>query len=427
MKRANVLHVLMITMVAVACSYARSRPFIFGADISWVDQREDSGEKYYDEGSEKDIFGILAEHKFNWIRLRVFVDPTARVPETSESPYSSQGYCDLPHTIEFAKRIKAAGMKFLLDFHYSDVWCDPGKQYKPMSWRDLSYEELVEKVRSYTRESLEACEEAGVLPDMVQVGNEVVGGMIWPDGRSSNMSQFAELLNAGIDGVKDVSEDIEIMIHSVSENSPTWWLTNLKDAGVNRIDIFGLSYYSEWHGTTAELEERLDAIMHNHDERIVIAEYADNHKAVNDIIYNLPDERGVGTFVWEPTQWMEALFDWGSGGRSTNSKIDLYPELSREYGNDDIVAVEHEGDGNISRQSGNFHVDKNGILRLPCTFPKGASYELFTLEGRLVTSGSFTSSSSMQLPVSFRSGSYLFKTSGNQFGTHMILIGNVQQ
>ena len=111
-------------------------------------------------------------------------------------------------------------MLFSLDFHYSDTWADPSKQHKPMSWRDLSYEELVEQVRTYTRESLEACEEAGVLPDMVQVGNEIVGGMIWPDGRSSNMSQFAELVNAGIDGVKDVSEEIEIVIHSISENSP---------------------------------------------------------------------------------------------------------------------------------------------------------------------------------------------------------------
>jgi arabinogalactan endo-1,4-beta-galactosidase len=79
-----------------------------------------------------------------------------------------------------------------------------------MSWRNLSYEELVEEVRTYTRESLEACEEAGVLPDIVQIGNEIVGGMIWPDGSTSNMKKFAELVNAGIDGVKDVSENIEI-------------------------------------------------------------------------------------------------------------------------------------------------------------------------------------------------------------------------
>ena len=90
-----------------------------------------------------------------------------------------------------------------------------------MSWRELSYPDLVKKVRSYTRESLEAFKNAGALPDMVQIGNEIVAGMIWPDGSSSNMKQFAELVNAGIDGVKDVSEEIEIVIHSLSNKNPS--------------------------------------------------------------------------------------------------------------------------------------------------------------------------------------------------------------
>ena len=404
MKSVQIVHVLIFLMVIVVSTAARSRPFIFGADISWVDQREDSGEKYFDNGSQKDIFEILVEHKFNWIRLRVFVDPSARVPETSESPYSSQGYCDLPHTIEFAKRIKAAGTKFLLDFHYSDVWCDPGKQYKPMSWRDLSYDELVEKVRSYTRESLEACEEAGVLPDMVQVGNEVVGGMIWPDGRSSNMSKFAELVNAGIDGVKDVSEDIDIMVHSISENSPTQWLSALINAGVERIDVFGLSYYSKWHGTPDDLQKRLNAVAADHDVLIAIAEYADNHERVNDIVFNLPDEKGLGTFVWEPTEWMDALFDWSSGGRSTNSTIDIYPKLSKEYGNDDVVSVAENRNAIVKRHSGSFYMDTEGTLRYTGTpIANGTTFELFTPEGRLVTRGIFNASS-IELAASLRNG-----------------------
>ncbi len=339
MRNALITSVLLLCSLSAIPAQSRTEPFILGADISWVDQREASGTKYADNGTVKDIFLILNDHKFNWIRLRIFVDPTARVPNCSESPYSTKGYCDLAHTRAMAKRIKAAGMKFLLDFHYSDVWADPGKQFKPVSWEGLSFDELKAKVRSYTKETLEAFKADGALPDMVQVGNEIVGGMIWPDGKSSNMSKFADLVNAGIDGVKDVSPDIRILIHSISENSPSGWLKSLVNAGVKRIDVFGLSYYSEWHGTPADLKKRVEEVAKNHSIKIAIAEYADNHRAVNDIIYNLPEEKGLGTFFWEPQEWKEALFDYSGGKRVTNSRIDLYPTLSKEYGNDDFVAT----------------------------------------------------------------------------------------
>ena len=103
-------------MAIVPAAYARSEPFILGADISWIDQREAGGTVFADNGTVEDIFQILDDHKFNWIRLRLFVDPTARVPGCSEASYSTQGFCDLAHTRKMAKRIKEAGMKFLLDF-----------------------------------------------------------------------------------------------------------------------------------------------------------------------------------------------------------------------------------------------------------------------------------------------------------------------
>ena len=95
-------------------------PFILGADISWVQQQEDEGVRFTDHGQQKDILALLKDHGFNWIRLRVFHNPKA------EKGYSKKGYCDLDHTLAMAKRIKAAGMGFLLDFHYSDTWADPG-------------------------------------------------------------------------------------------------------------------------------------------------------------------------------------------------------------------------------------------------------------------------------------------------------------
>ncbi|MBN1306352.1 MAG: glycosyl hydrolase 53 family protein [Chitinispirillaceae bacterium] len=376
MKSAFVTTVLLFFLFSAASVQARSEPFIFGADISWVQANEDRGQKYSDNGVQKDIILILKDHKFNWIRLRIFVDPT--------KGYSSQGYCGTEKTLVFSKRIKSAGMKFLLDFHYSDNWADPGKQTKPSAWNNLSFDQLKSTVRSYTKETLEAFKANGTLPDMVQIGNEVVGGMLWPDGKSSNMSNFAALINAGIDGVKDVSSDIRIMVHTLSDKSPSSWLKNLVNAGVKRIDVLGISYYREWHGTPDDLKRNAEEITRNHNVKISVAEYADNHRRVNEIVYNLPDEEGLGTFFWEPQQWGEALFN----GTSTNSRIDLFPQLSKEFGNDDfVVAVDDRTlpyEASNEATAGAVWFDRNGVLQFSNAQQSATIFELSTLQGRVV-------------------------------------------
>lgn len=401
-----VLSVLIILCLLPLDIIASDEPFILGADISWIPQREAGGVRYADNGVVKDVFEILKDHRFNWIRLRLFVDPTAVIPGEEESPYSPEGFCGLEKSREMAKRIKAAGMKFLLDFHYSDTWADPAKQYKPMSWSNLSFNQLTAKVRSYTRECLQAFKSDGTLPDMVQVGNEIVGGMIWPDGRINNMSNFAALVNAGIDGVKDVSSDIRIMIHSISENSPSNWLRNLKNAGVNRIDVFGLSYYSQWHGTTDNLKSMLTAVAANHNEKIVVVEYADNHERVNDIVFDLPDEKGLGTFVWEPCDWMDALFDWRNNRRETNSRIDIYPRLSEEYGNDDIVTADKDLSPALfdNSQRAVFRLGQDGVLRYFSQSP--ATVSIYTFQGRMAGQYRILSPGEIRFPVK-NSGSYI--------------------
>jgi arabinogalactan endo-1,4-beta-galactosidase len=422
--------------IAATANAERNRQFILGADISWVDADIDRGQKFFDGGVQKSIFEILADHKFNLVRLRVFVDPSADVPgEQWDSPYSTQGYCGLERTIEFAKGIKGAGMLFSLDFHYSDTWADPSKQHKPMSWRGLSYAELVEQVRTYTRESIEACDEAGVLPDMVQIGNEIVGGMIWPDGSTSNMKQFAELVNAGIDGVKDVSDDIEIFIHSISDASPSSWLTNLINAGVDedRIDIFGLSYYEEWHGTPSDLKKNLTAITENHDMPIVVAEYAEVHEQVNDIVFELPDDEGIGTIVWEPTKWHDALF---SGG-STNSRIDHYPRLWEEYGNDGLPLkpppVSTGQPFYLTGKSGSGTVvwfGQDGVLRYKGMVPEGMKFDIFNLQGRRVAegicrnTGNVISLTAGKSSVNVHNGRYVIKADGATHTAAVSLTGS---
>ncbi|MDR2727901.1 MAG: arabinogalactan endo-1,4-beta-galactosidase [Chitinispirillales bacterium] len=355
--RFNSLSTLILLIFGIAVSLpstilAQEEPFALGADISWIPEREAGGVKYAHNGQVSDILDILGDHKFNYIRLRLFVDPTVDVPEDvaagekgewRASPYSKAGYCGLESTIAMAKRVKAANMKFLLDFHYSDTWADPGKQYKPVSWRGLTFSQLTEKVRTYTKESLEAFKENGVLPDMVQVGNEVVGGMIHPDGSTGNWNNFAALVNAGIKGVKDVDPDIKIMMHTISERNPNNWLTTLKTRlnqietnAAGKIDVVGLSYYPRWHGDLDSLGRILTAISKSHDIKIAVVEYADKHREVNDLVFALPENRRFGTFVWEPQEFSGdnslPLFDWRNNRRETNSRIALYPVMAEAYG-----------------------------------------------------------------------------------------------
>lgn len=412
-------------------SAARTEPFILGADISWIQEREHYGVQYADNGLVKDIFEILKDHKFNYIRLRLFVDPTAKITGETESPYSADGYCNLANTRIMAKRIKKAGFKFLLDFHYSDTWADPGKQYKPMSWKNLSFSELKAKVRNYTKETLEQFKADGTLPDMVQVGNEVVGGMIWPDGKLSNMSNFSALINAGIDGVKDVDPNIKIMIHSIAKDSPSSWLKNLINAGVNRIDVFGLSYYSEYHGTPGDLQTKVNEIINNHSVKIAITEYADNHDTVNKIIYNLPNEKGIGTFVWEPADWSKALFDWTNNRRETNSRIDIYPVLSKKFGNDDM-AITGENTGRFTQNQ--FATENQikayagfwtgGVLNYSFENINDATVSVFALDGKLVKkfsiiSGNRIGLSSGRIRTSLRPGSYFLIVNADKNRTMM--------
>ena len=141
---------------------------------------EKFGGKFFDaSGKQQDAMAILKENGFNYIRLRLWVDPK----DADGKPYGG-GNNDLAATIALAKRAKALGMKFLLDFHYSDFWTDPGRQNKPKAWRTMSVEQLADAVYAHTKESMDALAKAGVMPDMVQVGNEINGGMLWPEGKS---------------------------------------------------------------------------------------------------------------------------------------------------------------------------------------------------------------------------------------------------
>lgn len=295
---------------------------IIGADISWVQEHEDKGLTYSDKGIKKDVFTILTDNKFNWIRLRLFVEPT------NDKGYSKKGYCDLEHTITIAKRIKASGMKFLLDFHYSDNWADPGKQYMPASWSTLNGSELEDKIYTYTKEVIERFKKEGLMPDMVQIGNEINHGMVWPYGKiDSSYIQFSSLLRRAGEGVRAVNKKIVIMVHIACGGQNDESVKFFDEIIKNKVsfDVIGQSYYPEWHGTLVDLKNNLTDLALKYKKPIILVEYHQMKKEVNEIVHNLPNKLGKGTFIWEATspKW-GGLFD--NEGKTTK-EMELYPEI----------------------------------------------------------------------------------------------------
>ena len=214
--------------------------FYKGMDISTIREVESLGGKFYDHGEEKDVFEILKSYGTNAVRLRLWNDPYAE----DGTPYGA-GTNDLPTTIELAKRAKAYGMEILLDIHYSDFWADPQKQRVPKAWRGMNAEELEQAVYDFTRETLLAMREAGAFPDMVQVGNELTNGLLWPVGKKPAYDNIARFVSAGIRAVRSLEKELPVMIHlDNGGNAPMYrdWFDHYMERGGD-FQIIGLSYY----------------------------------------------------------------------------------------------------------------------------------------------------------------------------------------
>lgn len=298
---------------------------ILGADISFLPQLEAKGIHFSDNGKEKDAIEILKDHGFNYIRLRLFVNPA---DSNGYSP--KEGFCGLQHTLAMAKRIKKARMKFLLDFHYSDTWADPGKQYIPAAWKGLSFTKLTQKIYDYTKEVLIQLKEQNTLPDMVQPGNEINHGILWPDGNIQHPDSLAALLRAAIKAIKEVDPKIIVMLHVAlgGQNSESeFFLNNMINRGVP-FDAIGESYYPKWHGTLQDLETNLSALEARYHKPVIVAEYSQLKKEVNKIAFTLPREKLTGTFIWEPLNTWEGVFD--KDGKS-NDRLKEYDDISAEF------------------------------------------------------------------------------------------------
>lgn len=244
--------------------------FIKGMDISTLIEEEACGAVYYDEnGKPGDLLRILSDHGVNSVRLRLWNDPY----DAEGRPYGA-GTNDLAKTIELAKRAKAFGMSVLLDFHYSDFWADPGKQTVPKAWAGLDVEGLTRAVYDYTFDTISQMRGAGVEPDLIQIGNEITNGLLWPTGRKPEYDNIASYISSGIRAVKDSGCKAKIMIHlDNGGNNEMYvdWFDHYFERGED-FDIIGLSYYPFWHGTIGALEANMKDMIARYGKDIIVAE-----------------------------------------------------------------------------------------------------------------------------------------------------------
>ncbi|MCF8259842.1 MAG: glycosyl hydrolase 53 family protein [Melioribacteraceae bacterium] len=325
------LSIIFILIVSSLTSAQYRGEFIRGADVSFIPQIEDAGGVYSENGTAADPIQIFKNNDLNYYRLRIWHTP-------------SEGYCDLAKTLEMSKRIKDANLGLMLDFHYSDWWADPGQQNKPAAWENISFSALTDSVYAYTFDVIAKLKSQNTLPEIVQIGNEINPGMLWPDGRvggdyenSTQWNNLTTLLKSGIQAVKDAAEEdtVKIMIHVAgggNNSACRWFMNNLNQRNVE-FDIFGVSFYPWWHGTLTQLENNLNDLARTYNKDLLVAEtaypwtlnYYDSQSNIvgsssqlhagysasqsgqrsflNDlfnVVRNVRNGRGIGVLYWAP-------------------------------------------------------------------------------------------------------------------------------
>ena len=271
------LILLTTTLLAIAMTAAGQK--YVGGDISMLTKYEDAGVVYKDKnGNVVQPLPCFKQQGLNAMRVRLFVDPSLD---------NDKAVCqDLEYVKALGKRIKDQGMAFMLDFHYSDTWADPGKQWTPDAWKSLNDEQLCEQIYTYTKDCLQQLKAAGATPDFIQTGNEISYGMMWgvkgttanrcyTNSSDANWNRFFNLLKKAGQACREECPNAKIIIHSERTPKPsvlTDFFDRMKNAGID-YDIIGLSYYPAHHGNLATLETALTTLENkNYGKDIMVVE-----------------------------------------------------------------------------------------------------------------------------------------------------------
>jgi arabinogalactan endo-1,4-beta-galactosidase len=337
------------TMIAPR-AFAATGPRVRGTDLSFTLQEESAGKVYRDGGVARPIEQILAARGSNYVRLRVWTAPPS-------------GYSTLQTALTLGRRAQQAGLRILLDLHYSDFWADPGKQPTPAAWSGQNLSTLATTVRGYTRDAVTAFARQGSPVSMIQVGNEITSGMLFPLGQiyrsdGEHWPEFATLLKAGIAGAREAGAP-SVMVHidrGGDNGGSRYFYDHLQAQGV-QFDVIGLSYYPFWHGSLSALRANLNDLSTRYNKDLVLAEtsypwtlgngdslgnfvnsasqlpdgsrfpgtttgQAAYFEELRAVLAAVPNGRGAGFFDWEPG-WLPGV-GWSPGEGNPNDNLTMF-------------------------------------------------------------------------------------------------------
>ena len=356
----NILGTSLLFFIATPI-FSQAPAFYFGNDLSYVNQMEDCGAVFKEKDEPKDVYQIFADHGTNLVRVRLWVDPSWWQSPLEQPEGVKPFYNDLEDVKETIQRAKAAAMQVMLDMHYSDFWADPGRQLIPRRWLGIAHdvEAMEDSVYNYTVEVLTALDKAGLMPDMVKVGNENNGGILRhipeeegyepAESVSDSWERHGHLYNAAIKAVRDVgataSVNPKIALHFSNQlTGQVWNFNNIISNGVTDFDIIGISYYYAWHkGSISLLETTIGELVATFPEyAVMVVETGypwstENFDALGNIVTEpdpaylpvSPEKQleymvdytravmkggGIGVIFWEPA-WVSTpcRTPWGQG------------------------------------------------------------------------------------------------------------------
>ena len=338
--------------VALALAVPRTlfaQNFIAGADMSLLAYYESYGVIYKDNGQMGDAIQILKNHGINCIRLRLF---TSSAAQAASDPYDDINNTN--YTIPLAVRVKNAGLKFCLDFHYSDTWADAGHQATPATWFSLNFSQMVQQMYAYNSNAIATFAAAGAMPDYVQVGNEITSGMLYTNGAGAiigevsgsynqSWNQLGQLMKAAVQGIQDAANSAggpvpKIIVHidtGGNWSTTEWFFDNLNYQQVP-YDIIGLSYYPFWHGPLSNLSNCLTNAAQRYGKPLFVAETdfpwgnstniygipaSTNGQvqyivALTQVVKSVPNNLGAGIFWWGTEYQVPNANNAGFGYRS---------------------------------------------------------------------------------------------------------------
>jgi len=316
--------------------------FYFGVDLSYVNEMDDCGAIYRENGEPRDAFSLFADHGATLVRARLWHNPDWTAYSTLE---------DVQRTFT---RAHAAGMQTLLDIHYSDNWADPGRQEIPAAWADITNDqELAQAVYDYTTSVLNELYDTDLTPAFVQVGNEINSGLLKTGDVGLDWSRDALLLNNGIQAVRDFAaatgSDIKIILHVAQPENAVWWFTQAEESGVTDFDVIGLSYYPQWSSfTISDVGLQVQYLRQRFGKDVMIVETAygwtreavdetagnilnqgirgysfspeGQYQFMTDLTQSLISNGGLGVVYWEPA-WVSTTCStrWGQGSHWENA------------------------------------------------------------------------------------------------------------